>query len=439
MFFQKTSLLTSNLRALTVFPFMKQDSPTKFPPYFAVTLALILSISNVFAGELETPELPGNPEPGEYKLTVRWSPQSEVDRKLIIILPDDYDPAGSYPLLYALHGAHGSAEQLRNLHADLVAGANSDKFILVFPEGGIPIGNSGFLWPIFGPNNDYNDVNYFSHLTQWLVEELAVDSKRIFLSGFSNGAGLTQRLLVERPGVYAGGVAFCFSNARDCIDREAETITREELPLPSSPIPVVLVRGGQDQLTKADGTIGNNDYRHETVEDHFNFWVEGNGNDPDSVETFQLDEGITVQRAGTGNPISAVYMVYVEEMGHRWPNANSPVSLDGNRLVRQFIRSFEDPKLAVITDLELIDDETLRIEFQGAKDEIYGLESSDQLEDWAGTPFRETPSTDTTPSESIVATGELQSIFATIPDQSKYFRMNVPLTSDSLFLRHPIQ
>ena len=417
---------------------MKQHCQTKILTYFAA-LALILSISTITAAELDAPDIPANPEPGEYSLTVRWSPQPDVDRRLILILPDDYDPEGSYPLLYALHGGNGSAENQRNSHPDLVTGANNDKFILVFPQGGIPGGGSGFLWPIFGSHNDFNDVNYFTHLTQWLVDELAVDSKRVFLSGFSNGAGLTQRLLVERPGVYAGGVAFCFSNARDSIDQETGDIIRQELTPPSSPSPIVLVRGGLDQLSKADGTFGNNGYRHETVEEHFNFWLEGNGNEPDSVETFDLEEGITIHRARAENPISAVYMVYVAEMGHKWPNANSSAPLDGNRLVRQFIRSFEQPNQAIITDLILTDSETLQIEFQGTADEVYELESSDSLKDWTETSFRETLEIGTPTTESVIASGELQSIFTTISDHSKYYRIISPQDTDSIFLRHPIQ
>ncbi|WP_455496546.1 alpha/beta hydrolase [Coprobacter sp.] len=68
------------------------------------------------------------------KINVR-SDIMEKDIPCVIIIPDDYNPTVSYPVIYLLHGYGGNQNTWPNMKKDLSATATRDSIIFVCPNG----------------------------------------------------------------------------------------------------------------------------------------------------------------------------------------------------------------------------------------------------------------------------------------------------------------
>jgi len=132
-------------------------------------------------------------------------------------------PSGPVPLLVALHGGLGSAEQFAaNSGYDGLAEANG--VVVVYPDGigaladgaGARTWNGGYCCGA-AARAEVDDVGFVRLVLDQLARELPLDPDRIFATGHSNGAILAYRLACELAdriaaiGVQAGslGVDAC--------------------------------------------------------------------------------------------------------------------------------------------------------------------------------------------------------------------------------------
>lgn len=124
-----------------------------------------------------------------------------TSREFIVRWPDDYDSAHPYRLVLGLHGANGSGRDIAQDYFGLWGLAEgSTIFVALSANGG--------LW------NAGNDVAYVDEVLELLQAELCIDTSRIILEGFSQGAAMAWTLACSRPGVFravvghsGGGVA----------------------------------------------------------------------------------------------------------------------------------------------------------------------------------------------------------------------------------------
>ena len=134
--------------------------------------------------------------PGEHHGTLRLD---DRDRQFIIVTPSGATADEPRPIVFFFHGAGGSAEQAAATYG-WAGKAKAERFFAVFPQGlGVrPDEPSRFLrnpsiWRdersgIPGP---VDDVHFFSTLLDKLETVLPIDRRRVFVTGFSNGAGMT--------------------------------------------------------------------------------------------------------------------------------------------------------------------------------------------------------------------------------------------------------
>jgi polyhydroxybutyrate depolymerase len=153
-----------------------------------VTLVL-LSISylnvNVFETEYSV---------GDYTGSIIFD---GLERTYRIHIPSLYDKDKPMPLVIVLHGSEGSAKSMENL-----SGFNtlSDKegFIVVYPNAIEKHWNDGLDMPQYRSNREnIDDVGFISILIDYLIKELNIDKKRIYVTGMSNGAIMSHRLACE--------------------------------------------------------------------------------------------------------------------------------------------------------------------------------------------------------------------------------------------------
>ncbi len=211
-------------------PTTDRTSEPVYDPY-AGTQAAAEPIGHTLSGQITTPD-------GRTRTYRVYVPAS---------LPA-FRPA---PLLIALHGGMGSAEQFQaNSGFDGLAEAN--RFIVVYPDGvgmgrwfdrGPQTWNGGYCCgPAVARNVD--DVGFIRQLIDTMQARYRIDRSRVVVSGHSNGAILAYRLACElSDSVVAIGVQAGSLGVPSCTPRR--------------PVAVFHLHGTADTNHPIDGGFGN--------------------------------------------------------------------------------------------------------------------------------------------------------------------------------------
>lgn len=140
--------------------------------------------------------------------TTRYLIQSgDFLRSFRIVLPKGYDKNKSYPLLFMLHGFGGAAYE-EMVTTNMVAKSNEENFIVVGPNGykaswNDGRGSAGGSEASPAAKAGVDDVAYVKQLLKIMQKNLNIDPKRIYASGHSNGAMMTERLGCEMSDILA--------------------------------------------------------------------------------------------------------------------------------------------------------------------------------------------------------------------------------------------
>lgn len=179
------------------------------------------------------------------------------------------------PVLIAFHGGGGNAEGYRR-YAGLDAVATREGFIVIYPNG------TGLLRTTlltFNAGNNccgsalrqqVDDVGFAMAAVEDVARRVAIDRRRVYATGHSNGAIMAYRLAAERADVVAAiaPVAGAMS-----LDRFA----------PSKPVPVLHIHSVDDPRALYAGGVGppfpgtDNRVTHAPVADAIGKWVAQNG------------------------------------------------------------------------------------------------------------------------------------------------------------------
>ncbi len=170
------------------------------------------------------------------------------ERTFIEYVPKTLRPGA--PLLFVLHPSGGDAAGMRrysNYEFDELA----DKYgyLVVYPDGFDNTWNdcrSGS--PFSSKRLKIDDAGFIKSLLNLEVAAHAVDRKRVFAAGWSNGAQLAYRLALENPEDFAGVAAI-----------SASVPVKENLDCSQvdKPIPVMIVNGTADPINPFRGGMVN--------------------------------------------------------------------------------------------------------------------------------------------------------------------------------------
>jgi polyhydroxybutyrate depolymerase len=197
-----------------------------------------------------------NPIPAKGWTTSFPLPTKEdSSRSYVMYIPSTWKQNAASPLLIAMHGLSGWGVQLM-LNTEFNNLAEANGFIVVYPDGtgeqlgdkGIRSWNSGQVgWctsgncPISKITN-VDDVGFINRLIDDVSSRYLIDSKRVYLTGHSNGSQLAQRLAcqlsnrITAVAVVAGHLAIDTCN-------------------PDSPVSVLQIYGTEDTLNPENGGI----------------------------------------------------------------------------------------------------------------------------------------------------------------------------------------
>ena len=120
-------------------------------------------------------------------------------RAYLLHVPSGYQANSSEAVVLSFHG-HGSTaiEQERRSSMSLLA--DQQGFIAVYPQGVVdPDGRTGWATGVRG-RPQVNDVLFVSDVLNHLQSVLCIDPLRIYATGFSNGAGMTNVLACTLAG-----------------------------------------------------------------------------------------------------------------------------------------------------------------------------------------------------------------------------------------------
>ena len=137
------------------------------------------------------------------QLTQRTLQYQNSTRTWFEHLPAGYDGSHPVALVVALHGYSDTGDQFA-VTTGWEPVADAGGFIVVFPDGGLTVGGD-FGWNNFVFDGSApDDVGFLLALINQLENDYRVDPNRIFMTGLSNGAGMTNNFAGVHGSVLAG-------------------------------------------------------------------------------------------------------------------------------------------------------------------------------------------------------------------------------------------
>lgn len=310
----------------------------RWPRREATRLALALMLTAVILLPLAAPRIAAHAQ-GNQQAGVPLKPgqtplQLTVDgraRTGLIVVPRSYTGKLRVPLVIVLHGAGGNA----------LNGMETGKWMLkAEQEGFIVVGLQGTPArpnlpesPLINPNiwNDgrtdlnaairrIDDVAFVSAAIDALISRAAIDEDRVYVTGFSNGAGMTFRVgaeLSDRVAAIAPASSHLF-------------VTVDKL---SRPVSMILFAGTADPLNPFNGGIGRSPWGTQQVPpfaDSWKAWAAGLHCTGAPVQIYQK-AGVTGSAYTQCDGGAEAQFYTVEGMGHAWAGGRNflPESIIG--------------------------------------------------------------------------------------------------------------
>ena len=162
-----------------------------------------------------------------------------VEREFIVAKPTGAIPNSGYPVVFALHGTGGDGEGFFN-RSGWKEKAEAEKFIAVFPSALTYCVSENpnttertSKWMNGGTVSDLcpnvvqtlrDDVKFIRKIVDTIKKTLTINDKKIYASGFSNGAAMTAKLAVEASDIFAA--IACSGSVLNALDTTKPTYKR---------------------------------------------------------------------------------------------------------------------------------------------------------------------------------------------------------------------
>ena len=228
---------------------------------------------------------------------------NDINREYVLYVPNSYDGASPVPVLFNFHGFGGNASEFMN-DADMRAVAESDTFILVYPQGSCLEGSSHWnACPTGGDNkSNADDLGFVESMINEISSQYNIDMERIYAAGYSNGGMMAYGLANYKSDLIAA-VASVSGAMLDCIGQT------------SRPMPVVHLHGTSDGVLPYNG---NSDWS--STQSTLDHWI--NFNNTITVPTVSTDNsgGMSIEHYVYNQGDSSVSVEHYKYIGgeHVW-------------------------------------------------------------------------------------------------------------------------
>lgn len=256
-------------------------------------------------------------EPGdsERKVTV-----DGLERSYLLHIPPGVDMAHPSPLVFAFHGAGSDPSDMES-STGLKELADTAGFLLVYPVGAGQTWNAGTCCD-YAVQQNIDDTAFVRQILTDLETVAKIDPKRIYATGFSNGAALVYRLACEMSDTFAA------------VAPVAGNLLIESCQ-PSQPVSLIDVHGLKDISAPYEG---GGELNLRPMQELIKNWAQLDGcTDSPKVEKEKIftHTSYTACKAG-----SAVEHYAIGEGGHAWP---SKYAWDASQAIWDFFAAHPKP------------------------------------------------------------------------------------------------
>ena len=255
--------------------------------------------------------------PGDYAGTIF---SDGINRQYLLHIPTNYAENTPLPLLISFHGF--TSDPFENAQRTGFSRlADEEGFLVVYPAGWQATPEDPIGWFSHdGAGEEFvDDVRFTRDLIDYLMENYAVDPARIYISGFSNGGGMSHRVACDMSEEVAAVTAAGGTH----LDEDPCRATR--------PVPIMGLHGRDDDVTPYLGIRG----LLESIPEWAMEWAERNGC---SLEpTIETSDNLTVEQWNDCTDDATVILYTWDVLGHRWP-------VDGARIAWDFLQQYTLPQ-----------------------------------------------------------------------------------------------
>lgn len=215
-----------------------------------------------------------------------------------LFVPGSYSADTPVALVLNLHGLNSNGAQQEDI-SQFSAKAQVEGFVVVYPEG------TNGDWNFISPGS--RDEIFLGELVTALQGKLAIDARRIYVTGISNGAEMAYELVCHVD-VFAavGFVAGAYPKIFPCHD---------------TPLPAVAFHGTADNFLPYDGNAV-----FLPVLEWAQSWADRNGCTTGPATTYQQGE-VSGQTWSTCTAGADVVFYTVTGKGHSWPGSSMPPAI----------------------------------------------------------------------------------------------------------------
>ena len=260
------------------------------------------------------------------------SKRQNLDREFYIYVPNDIDTTNSQiPLLFSLHGYTSRA--IWNLgYTGFQSIAESEKFIIIYPQGTILPSTGETHWNVGGwtVGSTTDDVDYLFSLIDWAYSEYKIDRDRVYSTGMSNGGFMSYRLACDLSFKIAAIASVTGSMTPQTYDSCS----------PSHPTAILQIHGTADGVVPYAG-----DWKGRSIPAVMNYWEEYNSCGLETLNNIpdinnDGDGGLLYEYKNCLDNIeSRLYLM--TNMGHEWPTNNGNNDIIAANEIWFFLKQFD--------------------------------------------------------------------------------------------------
>jgi polyhydroxybutyrate depolymerase len=268
--------------------------------------------------------------PGDYRFTIRVG---EFNRTYLMHAPSCYDGSKRMPLVVAFHGGGGRAEAM-DTTSGLSVKAEEVGFLVAYPDATRPEMDKPYsfranpqTWNegsgrFHSGQQNIDDIGFVDCMLDNIEARFAVDKKRVYATGFSNGSSMT----------YYAGIHLAHRFA--AIAPVSGHLWVREFHL-SRAVPMIFIIGLADPLNPPGGgvveALGRTDVKPSILEE-VPRWAQALRCSMTPEVIFDRG-GVKAIRYAGGREDSEVMFYTVEGLGHSWPGGKEllPENLVGKQ------------------------------------------------------------------------------------------------------------
>lgn len=231
-------------------------------------------------------------------------------------------PKQPVPLVIVLHGGGGNAAITERM-TGFTKKAIKEQFIVVYPNGSSHFEDKLLTWNAwhccgYAMEKDVDDVGFISAMLKQLIKDYPIDTKRIYVTGLSNGGMMSHRLGIElsdKIAAIAPVISGLFGDEKQ----------------PAHPVAALMINGMLDEsvpyLGGPPGGRFAKRWRGTPIEPasyQTYFWAKANGCKAKATEQ---DVGFAMHWKHSCPNQKAVELYLVKDNGHAWPGGQAGTGL----------------------------------------------------------------------------------------------------------------